>query len=696
MTVDTFRSVGNVHIVPVLRNRLAFAITMRRALAAQEAIRPWGERDLIAVALPPSISEALREGIALLPRVSLLFGITSGQRGREVLAVTPCDGMIEAVRTADEHGWPLEFVDLEVAPGNLQRDACVRDPDWPDDTLALAVGVQRYMKMIEGYFAQPPARLEPLDSLRERHIAERVRRFQPFHDRIILVCDAGLANAIHARIERPLPANAAASARVPPKISFKLVQQLNMEVLLSYLDDYPQLVERFEKQRRHRDISARFDKLAMLTDAVLECDARADDLVFSTRQHQAFSQFLHNLLRHERRIVPTPDVLFYVAQSCFNHAFAERLHCFLSSYGEQVKVERVRPRSTATQSTFTYTLDVKAAKSGLSSRTCHPTPPRYTDTREQQKSNIGKSKNDVAHHWLPEYRFLENMHQRVRRATAFAPRPRRSAIEYRGSAEMGIDTRATLRSAIRPRPHLYVKAHLQTRRPVDTRGEPIVWILSDQYAGSGLFHAGSIDRRTDPEQILTGNDDTPDFPIGTLDVFIPRNEYGHNRFYSILSYNESRTGKIIYAERCGWINFGWDYKNEKEARAVLGDIFNARFPNHKFYHDPRDKSRQIGCVDPDFRDLQVEGTSWRDIALMTALKYAKAAILVAAPGGFVVPARASAYAAGLGKSIHVVSTDFLTRSDRDKFRTHYIYYSPAGRDLAAETNFSILMRGRWD
>jgi hypothetical protein len=431
-------------------------------------------------------------------------------------------------------------------------------------------------------------------------------------------------------------------------------------------------------------------------DAVLESTDIAKDLKFSTRQHQTFAIFLKNLLRHERRIVPAPDVLFYVAQSCFNRAFAERLHCFLSSYAEQIAVERIRPTSTAKQGAFRYKLDVDASAAGYTSRACHPTPPRYTDTGVKQKSEIGRSEHDVAYHWLPEQRFLYRMHQRIRRAIAKGDRQRRCSREYRGSIEMGIDIRAIMRSALSNRPRVYVKSNARISHPIDARNEPIVWILDKDYHGQAYFSAGGIERMDEAKWVLDSSGRVKDFPIGTLDIYRPFESSGFNEVLDILTYNRDQTGRVLYAQRCGWINFGWDYENAEDARAALGDEFDSRFPKHENYHDPRDADRMLGCIDPEFRDLQSEGGPWREIALMTALKYAHATIIVAAPAGFIVPSLAAAYSARLGKAIHVVTTDFLSRSDLEKFRSHYLYHTPGGRDLAGETNFEILMRGFWE
>src|SRR6202040_1795974 len=97
-----FFRVENIYLIPVLRQRLAFSILVRRALQALGAETEWDPaHDLICVSLPPSVAPYLREGIDRLPDVSQIWAEDSARSAREIFPVTPCDAFVEAVRAAD-------------------------------------------------------------------------------------------------------------------------------------------------------------------------------------------------------------------------------------------------------------------------------------------------------------------------------------------------------------------------------------------------------------------------------------------------------------------------------------------------------------------------------------------------------------------------------------------------------------------
>ena len=130
---EPFIEQGGIYIVPTVPQRLSFAVLVQRAFERLELTAD----DVVAVALPPSLEIELHYGIAELPRVSLITGAVEAEVEREVFPVTPCDGMVEAVRTAAEKGLKLRLVDREVTPGALIERSCFGDPDWPDDGLVL-------------------------------------------------------------------------------------------------------------------------------------------------------------------------------------------------------------------------------------------------------------------------------------------------------------------------------------------------------------------------------------------------------------------------------------------------------------------------------------------------------------------------------------------------------------------------------
>ena len=182
---------GKIYIVPVLRFRLNFTILVRKAFAT---LRPEAGKDLIAVTLPPSIDSYLKstldaQGSGLMP-VMLAIAKWKDEEYKEVLPITPADGLVEAYRIANERNLTWACVDRDLVPGMLVNKTCLSKPKLPDDYAVLDWGVEEYLKAIEGYLETPPTRFDPIDTWREEYIAEVIRRSYPFYRRILLFCEA--------------------------------------------------------------------------------------------------------------------------------------------------------------------------------------------------------------------------------------------------------------------------------------------------------------------------------------------------------------------------------------------------------------------------------------------------------------------------------------------------------------------------
>lgn len=678
----------NLYFVPVIRNRLAFAVLFRKALQELNSERLWNNEDLIAVALPPSTQKELQNAIQLLPKITLLLAKDAGEEVQEVFPITPCDPMIEAVRTASERDLPIKFIDLEISPRNLLQKECLRDPQWADDTLIEAVGIERYLNLIQGYFSQPPVRVEPVDTLRESTITSQIQSLKPLWRRILVVCDAALVRPVMARVKRP-----SSFVKVAPEepFQYQLVQQVRLEPLLNYLDDYPKLVERYENVRKTKE-AYNFDKRAELLNLVLESASKAHDLHLSTRQHKTFNTLLKNILYFERRLFPQSDVLYNAVSSCYGLAFAERLHCYLTSYFEHIKVEQVQRNSSADKSLFKYNLNIDPKLNKYVGRSCNPVPPAYYVIEPPPEEKPPNDKNEnTFFKWLPEERFLHQMYSKLQNI-AVSRNKFRKVHEYRGGIEMGIDARQTLRASIKGIPKLYVKSYSNHKSALSITGEPIVWILSEDIHQRANFKAKGIGKDTDSNMSATIKFAT-DFYIGSINIFEPvvdSNPFRHDKNYKVLTYNDTKTESVLYAKRCGWINFAYNFENKESAKQYYGEKFDLRVPNHGNFKHPR------GCVDPDFADLAYEGKSSIEIALLTALKYAKRTIAVVAPAGFSVPPQIAQSRFAKDKSISFFSLGEFSRLEREKLTSHYMYNAGTGENKQAQKNFEVIMRRYWD
>jgi hypothetical protein len=675
---------GNLSLVPVLRHRLEFAILVRRALAELGAKMPWDKgQDLIVVTLPPSMEASLDEAIQGLPNVSLVVAKAAGRRDREVFGVTPADAFVEAVRTAREHEWPVEFADIAPSVGNLLgHDLCVRDPGWPDDSLVHHMGAGRYLRLVEGYFAVPPARIEPLDTWREVAVSEHLRTVQPFWRRVLVVCDAGLVGPVIDRLGQPAVGRAA--GMVPDaRMRLDVSRNLSLQVLLAYLDDYPRIVESYESSRWAGD---RFSKRDTLLEAVHEQAMAAQDLRTSTRQHETFAAFLNNLLLLERRICPTPDVLEAAAAGCFGRAFAERLACHFAGYGRQIKVdvERVVTESTAVKQLEVATV-AYSAKTRIFRTVCDPFSPAYSVLPPPADKDRAEPKSgEVSYSWdKPQLDVLSRLHDRLPRLAMESQRMR-TALPYHGSVECGIDVRRTIRSLYQNQRTLYVKVDRREDWESKVRDEPAVWIFREEPEDYGTFGSYPIAYGQDVGLAALTRES---FAIGSINVTPKYPRVGSN--VQLLLTTE-KGAQVQRHDTFAWITFGSRFDSKEAARAHFGELFPKRFPDHGEFEHP------CGCVHRDLLGLAEGGLGWAVVAILTALKYADRSIMLIAPTTFIVPPHVGQHPLAAGKSIHRIPLHRFSRSERELIGSIYGYWIPDGaNDPEVKSAFRIIMRRYW-
>ncbi|MFC1864082.1 hypothetical protein ACFL1Z_09055 [Thermodesulfobacteriota bacterium] len=96
---------GNIRFVPILHNRLEFALEVRRQF---QEFRP----DHVAVEYPPTIKEKVIKGVKRLPLLSVVH--YREEDGNFIyLLIEPTDGQIEAIRLALARGIPIHFIDRD-------------------------------------------------------------------------------------------------------------------------------------------------------------------------------------------------------------------------------------------------------------------------------------------------------------------------------------------------------------------------------------------------------------------------------------------------------------------------------------------------------------------------------------------------------------------------------------------------------
>jgi len=247
----------NIRLTPIIHRKVTFAEQVRREALAW---RP----DVIAVELPATLASWIVRGALRLPQISAVVFEEQGAPGElSYLPIDPCDGLIEAVRLACEHGIPLEFIDLDLA--GLQEP-------WrylPDDTMLDLTGLEPFVDRVAPLVATRPDDRTSL--ARERHMALRLRELAARHRRVLAVLGLGHFTRVRRLLEADHidPPAAALGPGDPPIVAQRPDARLvhvSPASLSHLLGEIPYLTWLFEQSREELELTGevRFDKFAAL------------------------------------------------------------------------------------------------------------------------------------------------------------------------------------------------------------------------------------------------------------------------------------------------------------------------------------------------------------------------------------------------------------------------------------------------
>lgn len=641
---------NNIYIVPVLRQRLNFAVVVQNAAHRLQL----DGQDLIAVELPASALQKMKEAIEHLPRVSLVIASVSGQDQREVFPVTPCDAVVEAIRISIERGLPLECIDREIAPAHLWQRHCLQDADWPDDGLVLERGVDAYMRLIQDRIAHPPARIEPVDTWRDTFMAQRLRMLHPLYRRILFVCDAAHVDPIRELLRTPLRFKESTVEVGPvPRLE---IRQPNLDVLLRQLDDIPWVVEAYEKARAEEK-GRGFRKHVAVLEAARAVDGAEPQLSFGVRHYQAFARFLQNLLEYHHQISPTLEQTVISAASCFDKPFGKRLRRRLLSYAGQVRVERVGVCLTTGDEIHAPETEGSNGRSLYVARACNARQQAYhilpvvvsrPALSVQRPSATGPSDESYDRWVWPPWRNFFDRERDKAHLLAERSQQRIRSVAFGGSLEHGVDVRRTLRSSMGPDPHTYVKIRSGRGRTTIDRREPVVWLFgpagSDAKFSSTWFGIPISQLRS-----------------WTFTEWTPLVEDKNAR---------SGVGKFYLSGIAAFCKFGLN----ENIYELYGDQLDLRLPSYAEVV----KTEGLGWDWPRLTQGIGSGRPWWQLLVIAGIQYAKRDIICVLSQEFDIPRDIFRLAASQGKTIHSVPLSLFDQDEQRKLRDQYHVWAPFG------------------
>lgn len=162
----------NVRLVPILHNRMEFALEVRRQFNEFQPER-------VAVEYPSTLKDPLLKAIQRLPLLSVVH--YREKDGTFIyLTVEPTDGQVEAMRLAQENGIPIQFVDRDTEGYPLDNTPL------PDPYAITKVGYFMYCQAYLQTRRDDPRSLE--DELREKTMAYHLQQLQESGKRTLFVC----------------------------------------------------------------------------------------------------------------------------------------------------------------------------------------------------------------------------------------------------------------------------------------------------------------------------------------------------------------------------------------------------------------------------------------------------------------------------------------------------------------------------
>ena len=218
----------NIRFLPILHNRLEFALEVQRQFLEFQP-------QVIAVELPPTIQEPVLTAVKRLPNLSVV--LYPEKSGRHIyLPIEPVDGIIEALRLGIENNLPLFFIDRDTE-GYPQRS----DP-MPDPFAVTRIGYPAYcLAYLKERGQETPS---PDDALRERTMASQALRLNHQYQRILLICGLthwwGIVQQLDKNPELPLGRQ---------KRSGVIVGYLKESSSREILSEMPFLQRRYEEER---------------------------------------------------------------------------------------------------------------------------------------------------------------------------------------------------------------------------------------------------------------------------------------------------------------------------------------------------------------------------------------------------------------------------------------------------------------
>jgi hypothetical protein len=306
----------NIRMVPILHNRVEFALAVRRIF---ESFRP----DHLAVEFPNTLKLRIIQGVKRLPLLSVVH--YEGRDGAFVyLPLEPCDGQVEAVRLALAHDIPLHFIDRDT-------DAYPHDHSpMPDSYAITRIGHTAYCRA----YMEIHQDLKPLaeDTLREKTMAYHLQKLDESGKRILFVGGLSHVNGILTMLDHPQAP--VIGRRVREKVG---MAHLHRDSSREIMGEMPFLQAVYERHRAKGEMPDRFQVQMALLKAAQKKYWKNSKEKISRIQLRILNKFARNYALLNHKLVPDFFQLIVAARGAVDDNFAYEVWDKGSDYPWQEK-----------------------------------------------------------------------------------------------------------------------------------------------------------------------------------------------------------------------------------------------------------------------------------------------------------------------------------------------------------------------
>jgi len=293
----------NIRLVPILHNRVEFALEVRDQFTS---FKP----EILAVEYPQTIGEKVLEGVKRLPLLSVVY-YEEDDHTFIYLPLEPTDGAVEAVRLALSKNLPIYFIDRDAEGYPLERSP------MPDPYSIKRIG---YWNYCQSYLKIYPEGLShKQDQLRERTMAYHLQHLEKMGKRVLFVC--GLAHLTGLLASLNIPQVPVIGRRRRQGV---MLAHLHQDSSREIMTEMPFFAARYEKFRNNPTAPEhdRLNTIDQLIEESTKCYLRSSKEEVTVSQLRIFNKFVRNYALLSGYLTPDLYQILIAARGAVDDNFA--------------------------------------------------------------------------------------------------------------------------------------------------------------------------------------------------------------------------------------------------------------------------------------------------------------------------------------------------------------------------------------